>query len=81
MTYPNPEDTSKLYQSFIQMIDQFEKEAGIDNRDPSSHPLKADLEAWLLKTFPNMDANQRKELQEYAVNNRAYWRLDPTKYG
>lgn len=78
MNYPDPAETNKLYLSFIKTIEQFEQESGIDSRDTSSHPLEADLQAWLIKTFPNMETATRLELQEYAVNNRAYWAVDPT---
>lgn len=80
MSYPDPNETSKLYMSFIKMIEQFEKETGTDSRDTTNHPLEADLQGWLIKTFPNMDTAARTELQEYAVNNRAYWRIDPTQH-
>jgi hypothetical protein len=64
------------------LIDLYEVELGVSHGDlrGRSVRLEAGLRGFLKKNFRGMPDGYRTEVQEYAVNNHAYWRIDPSKY-
>lgn len=83
MTNKEAQEVIKILSSITgSIVLRYEKETGIDANDHTTNerPSEAALERWLIKTYPDMDTNARIEIREDAVNNRAYWRIDPSKY-
>ena len=52
----------------------------VENFTSTDSPTEQDLKDWLLK-IGLWSKEEQEEIQEYAVNNKAYFRIDPSKYG